>query len=86
MIALCWWLWIFAHGCTLWFAGATTENLPAGVLYRVKATYKYNREDVDELSFEIGDTIRVVEYEDPEEQVCYVLLFFRSSQNELIVF
>jgi hypothetical protein len=69
VIAFCWWLLSFADGWTLWFAGATTENLPAGVLYRVKATYKYNREDVDELSFEIGDSIRVVEYEDPEEQV-----------------
>lgn len=49
--------------------GATTENLPAGVLYRVKATYKYTREDVDELSFDVGEIIRVIEYEDPEEQV-----------------
>lgn len=52
------------------FLGATTDNLPPGVLYRVKATYKYTREDVDELSFEVGDVIRVIEYEDPEEQVC----------------
>ena len=51
------------------FAGATTENLPPGVLYRVKATYKYNKEDTDELSFDVGEIIRVVEYEDPEEQV-----------------
>lgn len=51
------------------FPGATTENLPPGVLYRVKATYKYNREDNDELSFEVGEIIRVIEYEDPEEQV-----------------
>lgn len=50
-------------------AGATTDNLPPGVLYRVKATYKYNREDVDELSFDVGEIIRVVEYDDPEEQV-----------------
>ena len=49
--------------------GATTDNLPPGVLYRVKATYKYNREDVDELSFDVGEIIRVVEYDDPEEQV-----------------
>lgn len=49
-------------------AGATTDNLPPGVLYRVKATYKYNREDVDELSFDVGEIIRVVEYDDPEEQ------------------
>ncbi|KAJ8956551.1 hypothetical protein NQ318_019275 [Aromia moschata] len=48
--------------------GASTENLPPGVLYRVKATYKYNREDVDELSFEVGEIISVVEYDDPEEQ------------------
>ncbi|XP_077262194.1 amphiphysin isoform X4 [Temnothorax americanus] len=48
--------------------GATTDNLPPGVLYRVKATYKYSREDVDELSFDVGEIIRVVEYDDPEEQ------------------
>ncbi|CAG9857144.1 unnamed protein product [Phyllotreta striolata] len=48
--------------------GASTDNLPPGVLYRVKATYKYNREDVDELSFEVGEVIAVVEYDDPEEQ------------------
>lgn len=48
--------------------GATTDNLPPGVLYRVKATYKYNREDVDELSFDVGEIVRVVEYDDPEEQ------------------
>jgi SH3 domain len=38
-------------------------------LYRVKATYKYTREDADELSFDVGDIIDVIEYEDPEEQV-----------------
>lgn len=27
------------------------------------------KEDVDELSFEVGDTIRVIEYDDPEDQV-----------------
>jgi amphiphysin len=48
--------------------GASTENLPPGVLYRVKATYKYNREDVDELSFDVGEIIQVIEYDDPEEQ------------------
>lgn len=35
----------------------------------MKATYKYTREDVDELSFEVGEIIQVVEYEDPDEQV-----------------
>jgi amphiphysin len=48
--------------------GATTQNLPPGVLYRVKATYKYVQEDGDELSFDVGDIINVVEYEDPEDQ------------------
>ncbi|KAF5276231.1 hypothetical protein FQR65_LT04036 [Abscondita terminalis] len=48
--------------------GATTDNLPPGVLYRVKATYKYNREDSDELSFDVDEIIQVVEYDDPEEQ------------------
>ncbi|XP_016968877.2 bridging integrator 2 isoform X3 [Drosophila rhopaloa] len=49
-------------------ADANTADLPAGVLYRVKATYGYVKEDVDELSFEIGDLIRVIEYDDPEDQ------------------
>lgn len=48
--------------------GATTENLPPGVLYRVVATYKYDAEDTDELSFEKGEVISVVPYDDPETQ------------------
>ncbi|XP_031625583.1 amphiphysin isoform X2 [Contarinia nasturtii] len=48
--------------------GATTTDLPPGVLYRVKATYKYVKEDVDELSFDVGETIQVIEYDDPEDQ------------------
>ena len=54
---------------TLFFLGATTDNLPPGVLYKVKATYKYQAEDMDELQFEVGEIIDVIEYEDPEEQV-----------------
>lgn len=57
------------ENATNFSVGATTDNLPPGVLYRVKATYKYSREDVDELSFDVGEIIRVVEYDDPEEQV-----------------
>ena len=53
-------------GCV---AGASTDNLPPGVLYKVKATYKYQAEDMDELAFEVGEMIQVVEYDDPEEQV-----------------
>ncbi|KAG0424830.1 hypothetical protein HPB47_027968 [Ixodes persulcatus] len=36
---------------------------------QVRATYKYTAEDVDELNFESGEIIRVIEYDDPEEQV-----------------
>lgn len=53
----------------MYVIGATTTDLPAGVLYRVKATYKYVKEDVDELSFDVGETIQVIEYDDPEDQV-----------------
>jgi len=62
-------------------SGATTTNLPAGVLYRVKATYKYVQEDGDELSFDVGDVINVTEYDDPEDQVR--LNGFRLFQLEL---
>ncbi|KAG8186635.1 hypothetical protein JTE90_021784 [Oedothorax gibbosus] len=40
----------------------------ANVLYQVQGTYKYAAEDADELSFDVGDIIDVVEYDDPEEQ------------------
>lgn len=56
------------------FIGTTSEALPPGVLYRVKATYRYVKEDADELSFDVGDIINVVEYEDPDDQVCIVLM------------
>jgi len=39
-----------------------------GVLYKVRAAYKYVAEDDDELSFEKGEIINVVEFDDPEEQ------------------
>ncbi|KAL0111164.1 hypothetical protein PUN28_012821 [Cardiocondyla obscurior] len=62
--------------------GATTDNLPPGVLYRVKATYKYNREDADELSFDVGEIIRVVEYDDPEEQEEGWLMGIKEGTDE----
>ena len=55
-------------------SGATTDDLPPGVMYRVKASYKYQAEDVDELAFEVGEVINVVEYEDPEDQVSYTAI------------
>ena len=35
----------------------------------MKASYKYQAEDVDELNFEVGEIIQVVEYDDTEDQV-----------------
>ncbi|XP_017054128.1 bridging integrator 2 isoform X1 [Drosophila ficusphila] len=63
-------------------ADANTADLPAGVLYRVKATYGYVKEDVDELSFEIGDLIRVIEYDDPEDQEEGWLMGQKEGTNE----
>ncbi|KAK7586214.1 hypothetical protein V9T40_004090 [Parthenolecanium corni] len=62
--------------------GATTDNLPQGVLYKVKATYKYTQEDTDELSFDVGEIIRVVEYDDPEEQEEGWLMGVKESNGE----
>ena len=42
----------------------------------MKAAYKYQAEDVDELQFEVGEVIDVVEYEDPEEQVKHTALIW----------
>ncbi|KAJ7391881.1 hypothetical protein OS493_016171 [Desmophyllum pertusum] len=39
-----------------------------GFLYKVRAVYKYVAEDDDELSFEKGEIISVIEFEDTEEQ------------------
>lgn len=41
---------------------------PPTYLHKVRATYKYLAEDEDELSFEAGEIIQVIEYEDPSEQ------------------
>ncbi|XP_004922931.1 myc box-dependent-interacting protein 1 isoform X1 [Bombyx mori] len=62
--------------------GATLAGLPPGVLYRVRATYRYTREDSDELSFEVGDIIRVVEYDDPDEQEEGWLMGIKETTNE----
>jgi hypothetical protein len=37
--------------------------------------FRYQAEDEDELSLEVGDTVQVIEYEDPEEQVLKNSLF-----------
>lgn len=38
-------------------------------LWQVRAAYRYVAEDDDELSFEKGEIINVIEFEDPDEQV-----------------
>lgn len=63
-------------------SSATTTDLPPGVLYRVKATYKYVREDVDELGFDVGDIVNVIEYEDPEDQEEGWLMGIKDGTNE----
>lgn len=45
-----------------------TTNKPPVYLHKVRATYKYLAEDEDELSFEAGEIIQVIEYDDPQEQ------------------
>jgi amphiphysin len=62
--------------------GASTENLPPGVLYKVKASYKYQAEDADELQFEVGEVIHVVEYDDPEEQEEGWLMGVKESSGQ----
>ncbi|XP_060838125.1 amphiphysin isoform X3 [Rhopalosiphum padi] len=66
--------------------GATTDNLPPGVLYRVVATYKYDAEDTDELSFEKGEIISVVPYDDPETQEEGWLIGIKENTGEKKMF
>jgi amphiphysin len=46
------------------------ERLPKTPVYlhKVKTTHKYMAEDVDELSFEAGEIIQVIDYDDPSEE------------------
>ena len=36
---------------------------------QVQATHPYTGEDMDELTFEAGDIINVIPFDDPEDQV-----------------
>lgn len=63
-----------------WIDAATgnlkIEDLPAGVLCRVRAIFSYVKEDVDELSFEVGDIIQMIDYDDPKDKVkCFFALY-----------
>lgn len=46
----------------------SSSTNPPVYLHKVRATYKYIAEDEDELSFEAGEIIQVIEYDDPQEQ------------------
>ena len=45
------------------------------LVLQVKATHAYAGEDVDELTFDTGDIIRVIPFEDPEDMVYITHIF-----------
>ena len=47
--------------------------------WQVQATHKYVGEDLDELTFEPGEIITVVPFDDPEEQVKKTTTFMHMS-------
>lgn len=47
---------------------APISNKPPVLLHKVRATYRYLAVDEDELSFEAGEIIQVIEYDNPQEQ------------------
>lgn len=51
-------------------------------LHKVRATYKYLAEDEDELSFDAGEIIQVIEYDDPQEQEEGWLMGIKESSGE----
>ncbi|KAJ8035727.1 Amphiphysin [Holothuria leucospilota] len=62
------------------------DELPPGVLYRVKALHEYTCLDSDELSFTKGEIISVIAYDDPEDQDEGWLLGIKESDNSRGVF
>ncbi len=42
----------------------------------MEATHPYSGEDTDELTFEAGEIINVIQFPDPEDQVSWLLFFF----------
>lgn len=57
-------------------------NKPPVYLHKVRATYKYLAEDEDELSFEAGEVIQVIEYDDPQEQEEGWLMGIKESTGQ----
>ena len=57
-----------------------TAQDPAGLdLMSLFLWCRYQAEDEDELSLELGDVVQVIEYEDPEEQVFQSTFISHSS-------
>lgn len=54
-------------------------------MYRVVATHAYNAEDSDELSFETQEIIKVVEYDDDDQDEGW-LMGIRESNGQKGVF
>ena len=59
-----------------------TSVKPTVYLHKVRATYKYLAEDEDELSFEAGEIIQVIEYDDPSEQEDGWLMGIKESNGQ----
>lgn len=57
-----------------------SERAPV-YLHKVCATYKYMAEDDDELSFQAGEIIQVIEYDDPSEQEDGWLMGIKESDG-----
>lgn len=59
-----------------------SNSKPPKYLHKVCATYKYKAEDEDELSFEAGEIVQVIEYEDLDEQEEGWLMGIKESDGK----
>uniref|UniRef100_A0A915II00 Endophilin-A n=1 Tax=Romanomermis culicivorax TaxID=13658 RepID=A0A915II00_ROMCU len=71
---------------TLTTSEKPSESISPVVLYKVRTTHRYSAEDTDELSFEAGEVILVVPYENPDEQDDGWLNGVKESSGEKGVF
>ena len=49
--------------------GSIMLSCPGDIL-QVKASHSYKADDADELSFEAGEIISVIPFDNPDEQAC----------------
>lgn len=61
---------------------AVDSAKPPVYLHKVTATFRYMAEDEDELSFEAGEIIQVIEYDDPSEQEEGWLMGIKESDGK----